>query len=130
MTKFGSKKVKVVNCSVYNKTEVSWLRLAVVSGPLPGHSPTLARPCSVAAEFLNLDMCRPFSKLVKSGLFGDIAVCVVKNKRPGRWTATQQIGHTTAPLHPDECHGIMGGMSVFLRPKTPEDHEASDGVSV
>ena len=71
----------------HKERQISWLRLAVVSGPLPGHSPTLARPCSVAAEFLNLDMCRPFSKLVKSGLFGDIAVCVVI-VQANRWTAT------------------------------------------
>ena len=98
-----------------------------MSGPLPGHSPTLARPCSLAAEFLNLDMCRPLSKLVKSGLFGDIAVCVVIVQAQVGSNIANWAHHGTPPFR---RMSQMGGMSVFLRPKTPEDREASDGVSV
>ena len=37
----------------FKAAEVSWLRLAVARGPLPGLSPVLAKPCShLAAEFL------------------------------------------------------------------------------
>ena len=65
-------------------------------------------------------MCRPLSKLLKSGfLWGDYGLC---GDSPGELGGhiTQQIGHTTTPLHPDECHmESHGGDVSFSMSKAP-----------
>jgi len=60
----------------------------------------------------------PISKLVKLDSLGRLRSVLFWSRR--RWAATQQTGHTMAPLHFDECHTWAGCpfFYVLKHPKT------------